>query len=355
MQRKKTVLIDLTNLDNTSCGFGQIALNYAHYFSNIHSDKLHFVFLVPSGHVGKYGNNVSYVEKKKLSRFFPFFYLPKVDLWHSVNQQNKLLRLGSKTKYILTIHDANFLVEKKPQKAARYKRRLQSKIDRANAITSISNYTANYIYNNFDLGEKKIQVILNGVETITGRETEKPIFVKTDRPFFFAIGQMRKKKNFHKLVEIMSAFPEYDLYICGDTKYQYADEIMEYILKNNLTNVFIPGSIAENEKNWLYANCNAYLFPSEGEGFGLPAIEAMQFGKAVFISNYTSLPEVCGGHAFIWKDLESNHMIEIIKSNLDDFYNNQEAIEKEKQYAATFEYEKHIESYLKLYEKLLFN
>lgn len=351
--KKKKVLIDLTNLDNPMCGFGQIAINYANFFSKMKSDKLHFVFLLPPEHKGIYGDSVSYATKTFFTKIFPFL-LPKVDLWHSVNQQNKLLRLSSDTKYLLTIHDANFLTEKKPKKAERYKHRLQSKIDRANAVTAISQYTADYINDNFNLKDKGIQVVLNGVEYIADKEVSKPGFVSGNRPFFFTIGQTRRKKNFNKLVDFMDAFPEYDLYICGDTHYDYADEIRENIATRKLSNVFMPGTITEEEKNWLYQNCKAFFLPSQGEGFGLPVIEAMQFGKAVFISNFTSLPEVCGGHAFIWDNLERDSMIKVIKDNLDSFYANEQNIENVKLYASTFSYDKHLKSYLALYEKLLF-
>lgn len=352
--KKKKVLIDLTNLDNPACGFGQIAKNYANFFSKMKSDKIHFTFLLLPEYKGIYGDTVSYATKTFLTKMFPFL-LPKVDLWHSVNQQNKLLRLSSDTKYLLTIHDANFLTEKKPKKAARYKSRLQNKIDRADAVTAISQYTADYINANFDLKDKKIQVILNGVEYIADKEVSKPDFVSENRPFFFTIGQVRRKKNFHRLVDCMAAFPEYDLYVCGDANYDYADEIRENIAAKKLSNVFMPGTITEEEKNWLYQNCKAFFLPSQGEGFGLPVIEAMQFGKAVFISNYTSLPEVCGGHAFIWDKLEQDSMIKVIKDNLDNFYADRQNIENMKQYASTFSYDRHIKSYLALYEKLLFS
>ncbi|GAB6009094.1 glycosyltransferase family 4 protein [Dysgonomonas reticulitermitis] len=350
---KKKVLIDLTNLDNPMCGFGQIAINYADFFSKMKSGKLHFVFLVPPEYKGFYGDAVSYSIKTFWTKKFPFL-LPKVDLWHSVNQQNKLLRLSLNTKYLLTIHDANFLIEKKPKKAARYKHRLQNKINRANAVTAISQYTADYIKKNFNLEDKKIQVILNGVEYIAEKETVKPEFVLGDRPFFFTIGQARRKKNFNKLVDFMDAFPEYDLYICGDTHYEYADEIRENIATKRLSNVFMPGTISEEEKNWLYQNCKAFFLPSQGEGFGLPVIEAMQYGKAVFVSNFTSLPEISGGHAFVWQNLERDSMIKVIKDNLENFYANEQNIENIKQYANTFSYDRHIKSYLELYEKLLF-
>lgn len=44
----------------------------------------------------------------------------------------------------------------------------------------------------------------------------------------------------------------------------------------------------------LYNGCKAFVFPSRLEGFGLPALEAMQCGKAVIASNRSSLPEVVG-------------------------------------------------------------
>ena len=46
--------------------------------------------------------------------------------------------------------------------------------------------------------------------------------------------------------------------------------------------VIFTGAISENDKYWYYQNCTAFVFPSIAEGFGLPVIEAMYFGKPVF-------------------------------------------------------------------------
>lgn len=114
----------------------------------------------------------------------------------------------------------------------------------------------------------------------------------------------------------MKFLPEYDLYICGKDSFQYADEIRTQIKEKAVGNVFVTGMIEQTEKIWLYRNCQAFLFPSRGEGFGLPVIEAMQFGKAVFISNYTCLPEISNGFAFIWEKLEPEAMAKSIRKNL---------------------------------------
>lgn len=154
----------------------------------------------------------------------------------------------------------------------------------------------------------------------------------------------------------MKEFPEYDLYICGDTSCNhgvYAEELRSLIDSKNLTNVFLPGTITQDEKVWLYRNCEALLFPSQGEGFGIPPIEAMQFGKAVFAAARTSLPEICGGYGFLWEKLTTEEMVDSIKKHLPGFYDDRERVEKIKQYAFSFSYENHINAYLDIYRELL--
>ena len=195
-------------------------------------------------------------------------------------------------------------------------------------------------------------VFYNGVERIDQQEGKQPKFA-TGRPFFFTIGEIRTKKNFHLLVDVMKFLPEYDLYICGKDSFQYADEIRTQIKEKAVGNVFVTGMIEQTEKIWLYRNCQAFLFPSRGEGFGLPVIEAMQFGKAVFISNYTCLPEISNGFAFIWEKLEPEAMAKSIRKNLPLFYEQKEKIDQMKEHAYSFSYEKHIKAYIDLYHELL--
>lgn len=48
---------------------------------------------------------------------------------------------------------------------------------------------------------------------------------------------------------------------------------------------------------WLYRNCRFTLFPSRSEGFGLPVVESLAFGKPCIASNTTSIPEASQGIA----------------------------------------------------------
>ncbi len=51
----------------------------------------------------------------------------------------------------------------------------------------------------------------------------------------------------------------------------------------------------------LYRRCAVFCYPSLGEGFGLPVLEAMAAGAPVVTSNVSSLPEV-GGDAVEYVD-----------------------------------------------------
>ncbi len=61
------------------------------------------------------------------------------------------------------------------------------------------------------------------------------------------------------------------------------------------------GHVSDAALAELYRRCAVFCYPSLGEGFGLPVLEAMAAGAAVLTSNTSSLPEV-GGDAVAYVD-----------------------------------------------------
>jgi glycosyltransferase involved in cell wall biosynthesis len=59
-------------------------------------------------------------------------------------------------------------------------------------------------------------------------------------------------------------------------------------------NVMILPEMTESELGALYRDCDAFVFTSLYEGFGIPIVEAMQFGKWIISSKTSSLGEVSG-------------------------------------------------------------
>ena len=349
---KKTVLLDICEIGNPTSGFGQIAKNYYHLYQKVEDETLAFHFLLPERFPIECNTTVQMTTiRNKYHKHFSKG-LPAVDLWHSTNQQQIKRKRGKYQKFVLTIHDLNFLTEKNWIRQLKHKICLQHAINQADAVTCISKYVGQQIEQVFDMKGKPIRVIYNGVEDISGQAEDKPTFA-TGRPFFFAIGQIRAKKNFHLLVDMMQHFPDHDLYVCGDDHFDYAKTVREHINQLPTHNAYLCGKIRAEEKVWLYRHCEAFLFASQGEGFGLPAIEAMQFGKPVFIANATCLPEICGEYAFIWPTLNPDEMGDFVKNRLTEGNQSPERMMQIRQHAAQFSYDKHIQAYLQLYKELL--
>lgn len=348
---KKSVLMDICDIANPTCGFGQIAQNYARIYPQIDDEELDFTLMMPAGYGKELGDKVHVYNLPAKGGKVDY---PVVDLWHQTTQFQLKRKRGKSAKYIFTIHDLNYVTEKGWLSRKKHDFRIKRALKKADLVTCISHYVANQVKKRFRLDDNRVRVIYNGVEDITGVTPQKPVFV-TGRKFLFTIGQIRKKKNFHVLVDMMKYLPDYDLYICGDDHFKYSKEVREHIAALPSQNAFLCGKITQEEKVWLYANCDAFVFASMGEGFGLPVIEAMQFGRAVYSSGYTCLPEICGDSAFIWENLEPEAMAAALKSTLLGFYDDEERIRSIKAHAQGFSYEKHVNTYIELYKEVLVN
>ena len=129
---------------------------------------------------------------------------------------------------------------------------------------------------------------------------------------------------------------------------------MEAIARYGLEDrVVLTGSIEEEEKNYFYHHCSAFVFPSLYEGFGLPVIEAMLCGKPVFSSRCTSLPEIGGNMAFYWDNFDAEHMAHVFANGMHIYNSDEKAFsEALKEYASMFSWKQNAGTYLNLYESL---
>lgn len=353
----RSVLVDLSALRDLYCGLGQVALSYGRYFEKNYrkADATYsLTLLVPDDMIGKFGNEVSYLSSsRRLTRKFQFLF-PKFDVWHSIHQSTRFKPRYPKTKYILTIHDLNYLYETKGLNRLTKHLKLQQKISKADEIVCISKFTKAEVEEHTRLKGKKCRVIYNHIEPLNKSQFIEPT-IEIKKPFFFSLGVIQMKKNFHVLLDLMKLYPDRHLYIAGKEskkaqKNGYAEMIKSRILNENITNVTLLGGITHEEKIWFYENCEAFLFPSLFEGFGIPVVEAMQFGKAVFCSQETSLKEIGSEYAFFWDNFDAKNMKLLIDRNLDVFYNDKERVLKEIEYAMSFTSDSHFKQYEKLYE-----
>ncbi|MCB0803493.1 MAG: glycosyltransferase family 4 protein [Flavobacteriales bacterium] len=348
----RNILIDIYKTNNLYSGLGQFSLNFAKAIleRNPQDISIHLLYK-QSAEFDLNADNFQFHKANTLRRFLSN-YPNKFDLWHSLHQFPSHLP-PKNCKQILTIHDLNFLIEKNDIKKTKYRNRLQKNIRRADAITCISKFTKTMVEQNFDLGNKKIEVIYNGVEANFDQVLNKPAFLN-GKKYFFSIGIFNFKKNFHSLIPVLNFFSETQLVLAGNHDTAYGEFVKKEIKRHHLeSRVHLLGKVSETEKLSLYANCEAFLFPSLAEGFGIPPIEAMMAGKPVFLSQETSLPEIGGKQAFYFESFEAEKMAELIQTKLKEVEKNPNFSKETKNYAQGFNWEKCISGYIALYQKMV--
>ena len=341
------ILIDLSILKNVHCGLGQVALNYGYFFRDSYTPQPNeqIYLLVPSRFVGAFGDKVKYIVAHKIYRVFPWLIGKRFDVWHAIHQLSRYRPFAK--RYILTIHDFNFVYEKQGKKVEQYLKKIQKKAERAEKIVCISEFARQETKRYLQMGKKSIDVIYNGIERIDLQQELVPAQVAPQKPYLFTIGECKEKKNFHVLLDIMQYLPQYQLYIAGNDHTEYADRMRATIAAKGIQNVHLLGLVSPQEKVWLYRHCAAFVFPSLFEGFGLPIVEAMLFRKPVICSQETSLIEIGGGHVQFFEKgyppQSSAQTIERVVANPPC------DVDAAFAYAASFAWSNHMQSYLNIY------
>ena len=128
------------------------------------------------------------------------------------------------------------------------------------------------------------------------------------KPFLCWVGTPGEgRKNVAGLMQAFARLPsqlraQFQLLIIGKTQTGEADALRRTAHQFGLEqdDLVCAGYIDDDELARLYNICRAFVFPSFYEGFGLPALEAMQCGAPVIASNSTSIPEVVGSTAALF-------------------------------------------------------
>ena len=352
----KKLLIDLSPLRLGYCGLWEYAYQFGNTLISLNDpSEFDITFLAPSNHPFQNNARIKIIPLSLINRHVRFM-VPCHDLYHAISYPSPFMPGKKyKGKCVGTIHDLNFLYEKSDNKAQRYLRHYQKELYRVDHLVFISRYVQGdaerhlkYVMQN--------SLIYNGIAFKQNIEPQKPLGLElTDAPYLFTVSTFMRKKNLHSIVQMMLHLDGYKLVIAGKVIHAgYFEEVKQLVRKFNLDRrVLFAGEITEDEKAWLYANCEAFLFPSLAEGFGIPPIEAMSYSKPVFVSDKTSLPEICGKFAFYWKNFESEYMANVFKEGMTYFLDNHAYPQHLREHATHYSWKSNVLQHLELYRKLL--
>lgn len=243
-------------------------------------------------------------------------------------------------------------------------RRLRTTVEMADRIITVSESSKNDIVNILQVDPAKISVTYQTTDLQPFRPSERNSLPRVlarygleFRRFALFVSAIEPKKNLRRLIE---AFLEIDspmpLVVVGKKAWMWEREI------GDIESIFGPralrrlrflGYVPRADLRYLYAGANFLAFPSLYEGFGLPPLEAMQFGCPVLTSNVSSLPEICGEAALYVDPFDREDIREKIDRMISEPELRQWLIDAGKEQVQKFSFDRYVHRLGEAYSSLV--
>lgn len=223
--------------------------------------------------------------------------IDKIELFWSPRHHLPLF-LPRKVKKVVSIHDLvwcyfpntmmwqNLLLERLLMPIS---------IKMADKIISVSQSTAEDLKSKFMDLEDKILMIPEAAGKLEDHQSE----VALASPYLLFVGTLEPRKNLKNLLQafrkvVDEGMTDHSLIIAGGQGWR--KESIEDVIKGLSLeeSVQVLGYVEDKALHALYRNAYALVLPSLYEGFGLPLLEAMQYGTPVISSNVSAMPEIVG-------------------------------------------------------------
>lgn len=200
----------------------------------------------------------------------------------------------------------------------------------AKAIVCISKYTRETFVEKFGFPEERVYVVHIGIQERLAlpnhNQQEKFLKQKSLQGVTYAYypANFWPHKNHNMLLTAFSMFSKkhsnmnLHLVLTGNAL-DRDKEIRDALNQMDISDrVHILGYLPEEEIAIILSQAKFLIFPSLFEGFGIPAVEAMMFGKPVLCSNRTSLPEIVGDAGLYFDPRMPDQIEEAIFRVMDD-------------------------------------
>lgn len=252
--------------------------------------------------------------KKLLDRLKP-------DLVHFCMPQQPILFTGT---CVTTFHDLNLLNTYNSDKnwfVFHFKQLIGRFVftvtaRKSDQIITPTEYSRQDVAKVLKVDPSKITVTYEAADIIPG--DAKPYDLPF-KEFILYVGQQSDYKNIKRLGDahqkLLKTHPDLGLVLVG-SKNASALKNEVYFKAKKYRNILFTGFVDDDQLAWLYKNCQTYVFPSLMEGFGLPGLEAMNYGAPVASSNATCLPEVYGNAAHYFNPTDSNDITRTVEDIL---------------------------------------
>jgi glycosyltransferase involved in cell wall biosynthesis len=206
---------------------------------------------------------------------------------------------------VLTIHDLQYLTHPEyltPTKRRYLERTIPRSVDRAAVVAVPTEYVRATVVDAYGTDPHRVVVVPHGVESSLGADAPSALDLRQvyrlgSGPMIVYPAITHPHKNHRFLLELMARHwtdPELRLVMLGGRGAAEAQVQADIVRLGLERRVVRPGRVPDAHRDGLVAAADALVFPSEYEGFGAPAAEAMALGTPVICSDQPALAEVVG-------------------------------------------------------------
>ena len=267
-------------------------------------------------------------------------------------------------RQIITVHDLNFIYYPQfltPESLRYYADQIEWAVHVADRISADSHATRSDLIEKLNVPPEKVTTIHLAVNPLYQRDYAAADIHKTlkqhnlPQGFILFVGTLEPRKNVPTLIkayrQLRQETPvDAPLVLVGGKGWIY-DEIFATIDALGLQeHVRHLSGVFDQQLAHLYHAAGVLVTPSHYEGFGLPALEAMNCGCPVVVSNRGSLPEIVGPNGVMIDDPDdAAAWADILRRVLTDAALREVMARNGRSHAATFSWEKAARQTLDLY------
>lgn len=376
--RSMKILIDFSQIPIKKTGVGTYAVNLVQKISEVDKNREdHFFILIQDDerifdHFPDIRFTFVPVNHKIYRRLLPRFFLEqlfipwlillhRIDCVHSLHYSFPLFTFAAKK--IVTVHDMTFFLFPEYHLAVKkyyFRFWIQLAAVFAHKIITDSRSTQDDFYSLTGNKRHNVTVVplASSIPEIPDshpddfRRIQKKYNLRND--YFLFIGTIEPRKNIDRLIHAFEKlsfdFPFYTLIIIGQKGWDY-EKVEQVVRESGVKDrIVFTGFVEEIEKFLLLKYAKLFLYPSIYEGFGLPVLEALNFGIPTVTSNVSSMPEIAGDAALKVNPLDVDEIYSAMKLLLssDSVYRGfqQKALDQ----AGKFSWKKTAEATLQVYQ-----
>lgn len=325
-----------------SKGLGRYTQKLVEYLAQYDHENEYVIFLQEDGYTQWSITNPKFTPVLAPYRWYTIaeqLHMPRlirksrVDLMHFPHFNVPLLY---RSPFVVTIHD--LIILHFPTRRATTlgpffyalkqwggKRVLHHAIKNSQSILTVSEFSKRDILDYYQIDPKKILVTYESADPVNiplKAEHAEEVLQKygVTKPYVLYVGNAYPHKNVEILIPVVQALKKKHgavpwKFVCvGKLDYFYTrfkQEVEDAGLQND---ILFPGFVPDTHLAYFYNQSVAYIFPSEYEGFGLPALEAMTYRIPVLAAESSCLPEILGDAALYFKAKDISGIIHAIES-----------------------------------------